>query len=385
MSRYTNLTSRLLIQLRRARKKADRYLRSPEIEDIAYQQRYGRNPYLQAAQKLEAELAKFKPVTAKQIIARHANDLGVELGKNGLPLDKGDTDALAKLIKEEALKLESKKKSSFAGAKPLGRLSNLNPVAEAVAQRENILGQQRLYAKSLRVVAKETTEELQKAGFAGKPFKGTEREVRKILAGAFDRATGKVSLPASVTQAYEPGMLGHVMVAGTKSTRPIAAIPLIGKALRHPVGYGLAATFAPALIGAAVRGFRKATSPTGGVDAEALLAQREQMLEFQRQQAKRQALKGQIASNMLRIQQLMPHKYLELLAGRPLAQGTFMIGAPPRPELVEQLAADLATGQLTAGSSMLDMMPMMPNGGMPGGGMPGGGMMAGGPFGGMMR
>lgn len=52
-------------------------------------------------------------------------------------------------------------------------------------------------------------------------------------------------------------------------------------------------------------------------------------------------------ANMLRLQRIMPHTYMELSAGRTLPQGAQLYGSPVRTDLLQAVAGDMATGDLT--------------------------------------
>jgi len=63
-----------------------------------------------------------------------------------------------------------------------------------------------------------------------------------------------------------------------------------------------------------------------------------------------------VAINTARLAQSDPHLYNEVMAGRRLAQGTRLFGGTPRQDLMDSLAARMATGQYQQQPSVEELM-----------------------------
>lgn len=139
--------------------------------------------------------------------------------------------------------------------------------------------------------------------------------------------------------------LSELVPAGA---RGVAAASFRDKPLAAATGLFLADVASP--VGRAV-------NPVANVKGEQVRDARDERVFLRGQQKRAERLQGAVQENIRRIAATDPHLYTQLLRQRRLPRGAVVIGGSPRPDFLEEVAFQMATGGMRKtppGEDLLD-------------------------------
>lgn len=159
------------------------------------------------------------------------------------------------------------------------------------------------------------------------------------LKAAFSSGLGKAKTAGASARAAGAGLM-----PGLKSLGASAAAIAPKAALS--VGAGLGMTFGPQLIqmgGDAIEGVDEMLTHRRFERTRGMIEQSRRDMFLQQMQDQR--LQAAMQMNEMRLQQLDPHLYAELQAGRRLARGAVPIGGNARRDLIEEVTRGMSEGR----------------------------------------
>lgn len=164
-------------------------------------------------------------------------------------------------------------------------------------------------------------------------------DILNKLKAAFASTRSKAKTAGASAKAAGAGLVPGLRSLGesARSMLPKAALS---------VGAGLGMTFGPQMVqmgGDAVEGVDEMMTHRRFERSRAMVEQSRRDMLLQQMQEQR--LQAAMQLNEMRLQQLDPHLYAELQAGRRLARGAVPIGGNARRDLIEEVTRGMSQGQ----------------------------------------